>query len=57
MTQPTPQHGAGAQPGAEAQDSAGAEQPPADEQPTMRLAPADPDATRPMSLADLLNSD
>ena len=52
MTQPTPetspQHHA---------DAAEAEQPAADEQPTVRLAPADPDATRPMSLADLLNSD
>ncbi|WP_327006440.1 hypothetical protein OHA72_03665 [Dactylosporangium sp. NBC_01737] len=54
MTQPTsetPQHGTDAQHGTDL------EQPPADEQPTMRLAPADPDATRPMSLADLLNSD
>jgi hypothetical protein len=32
-------------------------EPPADEQPTVRLDSADPEATRPMSLADLLNSD
>lgn len=49
MTQPTPD--------ATPQHRSDAEQPPADEQPTMRLEPADPDATRPMSLADLLNSD
>jgi hypothetical protein len=48
MTQPTPET---------PQHDADAEQPAADEQPTVRLAPADPDATRPMSLADLLNSD
>ncbi|MFF5234806.1 hypothetical protein [Dactylosporangium sp. NPDC000521] len=29
----------------------------ADDQPTVRLDQGDPDATRPMSLADLLNSD
>ena len=49
MTQPTPE--------GSPQYGADAEQPPADEQPTMRLQPADPEATRPMSLADLLDSD
>ena len=49
MTQPTPE--------TSPQHHPDAEQPPGDEQPTMRLEPADPDATRPMSLADLLNSD
>ena len=54
MTQPTPET---PQHGSDAQHRSDAEQPAADEQPTVRLAPADPDATRPMSLADLLNSD
>jgi hypothetical protein len=54
MTQPTPET---PRHGTDAHDRADAEQPPADEQPTMRLTPADPDATRPMSLADLLDSD
>ncbi len=55
MTQPTsPQHGPGP---SDASGPGDTEQPAADEQPTVRLAPADPDATRPMSLADLLNSD
>ena len=54
MTQPTPET---PQLGPDAQHGSDAEQPAADEQPTVRLAPADPDATRPMSLADLLNSD
>lgn len=49
MTQPTPD--------APQHNEYVAEQPPGDEQPTMRLEPADPEATRPMSLADLLNSD
>ncbi|MET7426021.1 hypothetical protein [Dactylosporangium sp. NPDC005555] len=41
------------------QHESDAEQPAADEQPTVRLDDRrdDPDATRPMSLADLLNSD
>lgn len=54
MTQPTPET---PQHGPSAEHRLDAEQLPADEQPTLRLAPADPEATRPMSLADLLNSD
>ncbi|MFC5000485.1 hypothetical protein ACFPIJ_21930 [Dactylosporangium cerinum] len=53
MTQPTPE----TSPQHHPDPNPGAGQPAADEQPTVRLAPADPDATRPMSLADLLDSD
>jgi hypothetical protein len=54
MTQPTPET---PRHGTDTHDRTDAEQPAADEQPTVRLVPADPDATRPMSLADLLGND
>jgi hypothetical protein len=49
MTQPTPE--------TSPQHQSDVEQPPGDDQPTVRLQSEDPEATRPMSLADLLNSD